>query len=94
MKRAYLVFAFVGAILLELILWHRWARSAQIKDYTPPDSWYFQNIGLVCIVLLLLAPVLRHGLTWQRIIAWILCAYPAIYMIAGFEYAFTELTQP
>ena len=94
MKRAYLVFAFAGAIMLELFLWHRCARLSQIKDYTPPDSWYFQNIGLVCISLLLLAPVLRRGFAWQRIIAWILCAYPVIYVIAGFEYAFTELTQP
>ncbi len=93
MKRTYPAFAFVGAILLELLLWHRSARLSQIKDYTPPDSWYFVNIGLVCVALLLLAPVLRHGITWQRIVAWILCAYPVVYVIAGFEYAFTELTQ-
>jgi hypothetical protein len=66
MKRSYPIVGFVCAAGLQLFLWHRCARMSEIKDYTPPDSWLFQHVGLVGTALLLPAPVLRRGDIWQR----------------------------
>jgi len=93
MKKFYPVIAFAGAAASQYFVWDRCMRMGQIKDYTPPDSWTFQNVGLVMIALLLLAPVLRHGVAWQRIVAVLLCAFPLFLVGALFYSAFTELRQ-
>jgi uncharacterized membrane protein len=93
MKKSYPIVAFVCAALLQLFLWHRCARLSYIKDYTPPDSWYWQNVGLVTVTLLLIAPVIRHGVTWQRVVAGLLSVLPLVFVVGWFYYAFTELTE-
>jgi hypothetical protein len=93
MSKKYPLFAFVASAALQLFLWHRCARMAMIKDYTPPDSWQFQNLGLVGLALLLLAPVLRHGGAWQRAVAGLLSVLPLLSVVGGFYYVFTELRE-
>jgi hypothetical protein len=93
MKRSYPIIAFVCAALLELFLWHRFTRMSHMSHYTPPDSWYWQNLGLIAAALLLLAPVLRHGLAWQRAVAAGLCAFPSLYVVESFFYCISELAQ-
>ena len=94
MKKPYLICTFFVAAGLELFLWFRFFLMSKFKDYTPPDSWYFQNVALVGFALLLVAPVLRHGVTWQRVVAGSLCVVPALFIFWCFYYTFAELTEP
>ena len=91
MKNSSTNLAFVGAAGLQLFLWHRCARMSAIKDYAPPDSWHFQNVGLVAVALLLLAPILRYGQTWQRAVAACLCLFPVYFIVEAFWFCFQQL---
>jgi hypothetical protein len=89
MRKNYPLFAFVGAIAVQWFLWSR--ISYIIKDYRNPDSWYFENLGLAGLALLFVAPVLRHGVMWQRVVAGLLCVFPIILLGRYGYYAITEL---
>ena len=89
MKMNYPLFAFVGAIAVQWFLWSR--ISYIIKDYRHPDIWYFENLGLAALALLFVAPVLRHGVMWQRIVAGLLCVFPIVLLASYCRYAITEL---
>jgi hypothetical protein len=90
-KKNYPVFGFLGAIIAQMFLLNNLARFYQTKDSTPPDNWFFENAGLAGVALLLVVPVIRRGVFWQRIIAGILCLFPVYLIIGYFDYAFTEL---
>jgi hypothetical protein len=90
MNKKYPPSAFVGAFLLQ---WWVWSRNQIVKDARHSDIWYLENIGLIGLALLLLAPVLRHGVIWQRVVAGLLCVFPVVFVAAWFYYSFTELTE-
>ena len=90
-KRLYPWFAFAGSIATQWYLEHRIADVRSIKDYTPPDSWVFGNLAFFGLSLLLAVPFLRRGPIWQRIVAALLCVWPAINLAEAFYYVFTEL---
>ncbi len=91
MNKKYPPFAFVGSIIVQ---WWLWSRSSNIvKDADYSNSWYFQNVGLVGLALLLLAPVLRHGVAWQRLVAGVLCVFPLFLVVDGFYECVRALTQ-
>jgi hypothetical protein len=92
MRKSFVAFAYVGAAVVQWFLWYRIARVMSIRDYTPPDSWYFQNLALAGLALLLVAPILRHGTMWQRLFAGLLAAYPVVILALYYYYALTELT--
>ncbi|HNQ89280.1 MAG TPA: hypothetical protein PKM73_11740 [Verrucomicrobiota bacterium] len=91
MNKRYPPFAFVASIAVQ---WWLWSRITHIiKDDPHRDSWYFCNIGLAGVALLFLAPVLRHGLAWQRVVAVLLCVVPVAVIAGGFYYSYTVLTE-
>ncbi len=91
MNNKYPPFAFAGAFILQ---WWLWSRASNIvKDSHHSDIWYLQNVGLVGLALLLLAPVLRHGVTWQRVVAGIVCVVPLACIAGWFYYSLKELTE-
>jgi hypothetical protein len=88
----YPPFAFIGAIAVQ---WHLLHRLEMLPfDYEPPEIWIFENLGLTCLALLLLAPVLRHGRMWERMVAALLSVLPASAVAGGFYFVFTQLTEP
>jgi hypothetical protein len=91
-KNSYILLAFVLSAIVQLVLWLRLWLPRQIKDWWPPDSWYIWNILLAGAALLVIAPVLRHGSVWQRIVAGLLGCFPLFIVGAYFHYAWTLLS--
>jgi hypothetical protein len=88
LNKYYPYIAYAAALGLELVLWFRLERFHRIKDFPMSDSGVYQNLGIMGLTMLLLAPVVRHGSSWQRGMALIFLIWPLIYVIGGYEFAF------
>jgi len=75
-KHLYLRLTFVVSAVVQVLLWFRLCELSQSRDWLPPISWHVWNWLLAGAALLFIAPVLRHGLVWQRIVAGSLACYP------------------
>ena len=84
-KAAFLVLAFLGSAVFQLLIIYRTEREIAIARTVgiiqPSISYYILNIVFAGGAILLLLPVLRHGRWWQRILASVFCLWPVI--VAG-----------
>jgi hypothetical protein len=73
----YLLLTFVVSAVVQLLLWLRLCELSQSRDWLPPISWHVWNWLLAGAALVAIAPILRHGSVWQRIVAGLLACYPS-----------------
>jgi len=71
--KTYPYYAIGCSIIVQAVLWHHWLWMSHIKDYKPSLIWTLGGLVLVATALLVLDPVIQRGMTWQKIIAALLC---------------------
>jgi len=90
-KKSYPFYAFAGSLAIMWFYWEREIHTVFIKDRVASDVEVYQCLLVIGLVLLLLAPVLRHGNKWERFIAALLCVFPILGLADLFQFVFTEL---
>jgi hypothetical protein len=89
----YALGALVFCALGEFWLAARITSVARIRDWSPPDSWYILNTLLAGAILVAVASVLRIGKFGHRLVAAVLCVFPAFYLYELCGWAYDILTR-
>ncbi len=86
--------ALVASAFFQWWLWSRVSYVARMRDYVPPNSWHFENLGLTGAALVLAVLIIRQRPVWQRILACLLCVVPCVAVVLYFFLAISNLVEP
>jgi len=78
-------FAFWGfvasCVLLEFVLFNQMQHMQHARDFVPSESFLITNLIVTGISLLFGIQIIRVGVTWQRVVGYCVCAYPAFVLL-------------
>ena len=90
----YAYCAAIAAILLQFFVYRRVYCKVYPRHHMFSDAWIISNFLLLSLAALLMVPVIRRGLWWQRIGASLLCLIPLWMTLERIVWSLSMLVQP